>query len=129
MHHTVGVSALVGLLAVLVFGTLYGILGVLIAIPMTAVIQVLLDTMVVNAEPVAERVGLVDNPWADLRVRVRSLRQQARARLRARTSRMGIDPATADHVVDDVDQQIEVAVARVETLIALAEASAQPFAT
>ena len=114
MHHAVGVSALVGLLAVLAFGTLYGILGVLIAIPMTAVIQVLLDTMVVNAEPVAEPAGLVGSPWEDLRARVRALRQQARVRLRARTSRMGIDPATADHVVDAVDQQIEVAVARVE---------------
>jgi predicted PurR-regulated permease PerM len=86
MHHAVGVSALVGLLAVLAFGTLYGILGVLIAIPMTAVIQVLLDTMVVNAEPVAQPGGLVGSPWADLRARVRALRQQARVRQRRSTT-------------------------------------------
>jgi predicted PurR-regulated permease PerM len=128
MHRTVGVSALVGLLAILAFGTLYGILGVLIAIPMTAVLQVLLDTMVVNVEPVAEPAGLVGSPWEDLRARVRALRQQARVRLRARTSRMGIDPATADHVVDAVDQQIEVAVARVEKLISLAEETSEPLA-
>jgi predicted PurR-regulated permease PerM len=128
MHHAVGVSALVGLLAVLAFGTLYGILGVLIAIPMTAVIQVLLDTMVVNAEPVAAPAGLVGSPWEDLRARVRALRQQARVRLRARTSRMGIDPATADHFVDAVDQQIEVAVARVEKLISVAEETSEPLA-
>lgn len=127
MHHTVGVSALVGLLAILAFGTLYGILGVLIAIPMTAAIQVLLDTIVVNAEPVAEPAGLVGSPWEDLRARVRALRQQARVRLRARTSRMGIDPATADHVVDAVDQQIEVAVARVEKLISVAEETSEPL--
>ena len=83
MNRTVGVSALVGLLAILAFGTLYGILGVLIAIPMTAVIQVLLDTMVVNAEPIAQSGGLVGSPWADLRARVWALRQQARVRLRA----------------------------------------------
>lgn len=127
MHQAVGVSALVGLLAVLAFGTLYGILGVLIAIPMAAVIQVLLDTMVVNAEPVAEPAGLVGSPWEDLRARVRALRQQARVRLRARTSRMGIDTATADHVVDAVDQQIEVAVARVEQLISVAEETSEPL--
>ena len=127
MNRTVGVSELVGLLAILAFGTLYGILGVLIAIPMTAVIQVLLDTMVVNLEPVAEPAGLVGSPWEDLRARVRALRQQARVRLRARTSRMGIDP-TADHVVDAVDQQIEVAVARVEKLISVAEETSQPLA-
>jgi AI-2E family transporter len=118
MHHAVGVSALVGLLAVLAFGTLYGIVGVLIAIPMTAVIQVLLDTLVVNAEPVAASDDLFGTPWVDLRARVRALRQQARVRLRGRTSRMGIDPATADHVVDAADQQIEVAVARVESPLA-----------
>ena len=129
MHHAVGVSALVGLLAVLAFGTLYGILGVLIAIPMIAVIQVLLDTLVVNAEPVPARVGFVNSPWEDLRARVLALRQQARVRLRARTSRMGIDPATADHVVDAVDQQIEVAVARVEKLISVAEETSEPLGT
>lgn len=127
MNRTVGVSALVGLLAILAFGTLYGILGVLIAIPMTAVIQVLLDTLVVNAEPVAEPAGLVGSPWEDLRARVRALRQQARVRLRARTSRMGIDPATEDHVVDAVDQQIEVAVARVEKLISVAQETSEPL--
>jgi predicted PurR-regulated permease PerM len=37
-------------LAVLTFGTLYGVLGILIAIPMAAVIQVLLERVVVNAE-------------------------------------------------------------------------------
>lgn len=128
MHHAVGVSALVGLLAVLAFGTLYGILGVLIAIPMTAVIQVLLDTMVVNVEPAAEPAGFVSGPWADLRARARALRQQARVRLRARTSRMGMDQATADHVVDAVDEQIEVAAARVEKLISVAEETSEPLA-
>jgi hypothetical protein len=84
--------------------------------------------MVINAEPVAEPAGLVGSPWEDLRARVRALRQQARVRLRARTSRMGIDLATADHVVDAVDQQIEVAVARVEKLISVVEEPSEPLA-
>lgn len=128
MHHAVGVSALVSILAILGFGTLYGLLGVFIAIPMTAVIQVLLDGTLLNAEPVAEPKGLGDDPWARLRGRAQALRQQARARLRARTTRMGIDPGTADHVVDAADQQIEVAVARVEEIIAVAEEASEPMA-
>jgi hypothetical protein len=40
---------------------------------------------------------------------------------------MGID-ATADHVVDAVDEQIEVAVARVEKLISVAEETSEPIA-
>ena len=128
MHHAVGVSALVGMLAVLAFGTLYGMLGVLIAIPMTAVLQVLLDTILVNAEPVEESDDLVGSPWSGLRTRVRAIRQGARGRLRARKSRMGIDSGTADYVVDAVDQQIEVAVARVENIISVAQQSSEPLA-
>ena len=41
---------------------------------------------------------------------------------------MGIDTATADHVVDAVDQPIEVAVARVERLISVAEETSEPLA-
>ena len=126
MHHAVGVSALVGMVAVLAFGTLYGLLGVLIAIPMTAVIQVLLDSFVINAE-LREPRSPVGGPWAALRTRVRSLREQARVRLRARQSRMGIDPATADHLGDAVDQHIEEAVACVETIIAVAQQTPEPL--
>lgn len=122
MDKTVGVSALVGLFAVLAFGTLYGLVGVLIAIPIAAVLQVLIDTLVVNAEP--ETGSGTTGP--DMLGRLDSLRQQARRRLRARTSRLGIDPGTADHVVDAVDQQIEGAANRVEHLLAMVAASAVP---
>lgn len=127
MHHAVGVSALVNLLAVLSFGTLYGIAGILVAIPMTAVLKVLLDTLVLNAEPVAEPESHLGSPWLDLRARLQAVRQQARLRLRARGSRMGIDPGSADHVVDAVDQRIEAAVARIEKVILLAENPTEPW--
>jgi predicted PurR-regulated permease PerM len=126
MHRVVGVSALVSLLAILAFGTLYGILGVLIAIPMTAVIQVLIDSLVVSRELAAEHGP---SPWSELRVHVQALRHQARGRLRTRTSRMGIDPATADHVFDALDQEIEAAAARVEQLISVAEETSDAAAT
>ncbi len=124
MDETVGVSALVGLFAVLAFGTLYGLVGVLIAIPIAAVIQVLIDTLVVNVEPVPTTAGGANGP--DLLGRLDSLRQQARRRMRARTSRLGIDPGTADHLVDAVDQQIEGAAGRVEHLLAMVASSTVP---
>jgi predicted PurR-regulated permease PerM len=127
MHRAVGVSALVGIFAVLAFGTLYGLLGVFIAIPMTAVIQVLLESMVVDTDPAAAEDAAL-NPWAGLRARIRALRQQGRIRLRARGSRMGIDPATADHVADAVDQQIEKAGVQVERIISAAEETSEPLA-
>jgi predicted PurR-regulated permease PerM len=129
MRQAVGVSSLVSLVAVIAFGTLYGVLGVFLAIPLMAVIQVLLDRMLINVEPVAEvATGPGTSPWEELGARVRDLRQQVRARLRARDTRMGIDPSSADHVVDARDQQIEGAVERVEKMISVAEDSGAAMA-
>jgi predicted PurR-regulated permease PerM len=119
MSRAVGVSALVGLLAVLAFGSLYGILGVFIAIPITAAVQVVLDKLVLNSEPVTE-VAVVPSPWSDLRVRIRSVRRRARERLRARETRIGVDPESPEHAVDAADRQLEEAVERVEKMIAAA---------
>jgi F0F1-type ATP synthase membrane subunit b/b' len=115
MGGTVGTSPLVGLVAVLAFGTLYGVLGVFIAIPITAVIQVIVDRVVINREAAAP--ANPDSQLESLSARVRNVRQQLRVRLRARETRMGIDPDTADHIVDAADQQIEGAVEHIGKVI------------
>ena len=122
MRETVGVSALVNILAVLAFGSLYGFAGVFIAIPMAATIQVLLASLVIEAPPVEEN-GFTEDPWAGLRARLAVLRQRLGDRLRSRESRMGIDPTEAEHVIDAVDQRIEQGVSRIEESIAKAEAA------
>src|SRR4029453_11588881 len=94
MSHAVGVSALVALVAVLAFGTLYGGLGIFIAIPLAAVLQVLLDRMGIHAEPVPEAYSVTAGPLAGLRARVQGLPQQMRLRLRERDTRMGVDGQT-----------------------------------
>src|SRR5262249_51751631 len=43
MSHAVGVSSLVSLVAILAFGSTYGVLGVFVAVPLAAVVQVVLD--------------------------------------------------------------------------------------
>ena len=121
MGHAVGVSPLVGLFSLLAFGTLFGILGAFIAIPLAAIIQVLLDSLVVNPEPVPVTTTAARAPLAALRARVQELRQHLRQRLRARDSRMGIDPQTPEHVADAADQQLEQAVERVATAITTAQ--------
>ncbi len=119
MSHAVGVSALVSLVAILAFGSVYGVLGVFIAVPTAAVVQVLLDRFVLDAAPQPE----VTDPAAPagLRARTQALRQRMRLRFRGRTARMGIDPDTPEHVVDAVDQQLEDAVERIEAMIRVAQ--------
>jgi predicted PurR-regulated permease PerM len=122
MGEVVGVSALVNFFAVLSCGALYGIPGVLVAIPVAATIQVMLESLVIEGQPIEANGGL-EPPCATVQRRVELLRQRVRGRLRSRDSRMGIDPGQADHVVDAVDQRIERLVARVEESIATTQAA------
>jgi len=119
MSHAVGVSALVSLVAILAFGSIYGILGVFLAVPLAAALQVILDRFVLDAGP---EPAEVDAPaLAGLRRRARGLRQRVRLRLRERTVRMGIDPETPEHVVDAVDQHLEEALDRIAAAIRIAQ--------
>ncbi|HEV8717286.1 MAG TPA: AI-2E family transporter [Candidatus Binatia bacterium] len=129
MSHAVGISALVGMFAVLALGTVYGILGIFIAIPLTVVVQVLLDRMVINPEPAPEANAVATSPLTTLRTRVQAIRQQMRLRLRGRDTRMGIDPQTPDHVADAADQHLEQVVEQVETMITAAQDDAGPMNT
>jgi predicted PurR-regulated permease PerM len=122
MSKATGTSALIGLLAVLGFGILYGILGVVIAIPVTAVAQVVLDRVLMDAEPIEETVATAQAPEDVLRGRVRALQNQVRKRLRQRDSRMGIDPESPDHLVDAFDQRLETAIERIDRILAARDA-------
>ena len=119
MTHAVGVSPLVSLVAIVAFGSVYGILGVFLAVPFAAVLQVLLDRFVLDVAPEPQMADPA--AAAGLRSRVRALRQRVRYRLRGRGVRMGIDPETPEHVMDDVDQQLEEAVERIDAMIRLAQ--------
>jgi predicted PurR-regulated permease PerM len=117
MSHAIGISALAGLFAVLVFGTLYGFLGVFVAIPLIVVVHVLLDHIIINPEPVPEPPTFTARPLAVLLTRLQALRQRLRLRSRERESRLGGNPQTSEHRADSFDQRIEQAVERVETII------------
>ena len=128
MERAVGVSALIGLLATMAFGALYGIAGVFIAIPMAAVIQVLVDAMVVNVEPITETDGRPGSPWKHVGDRVQDVRQKARLRLRARASGVGVDPTESDDV-EAASEQVEAAVAHVEHLLSAADTVEGPLSS
>jgi predicted PurR-regulated permease PerM len=120
MSHAVGVSPLVSLMALLAFGSIYGVLGVLLAIPLAAVVQVVLDRFVLDPE--AGAADAADEPtFGRLGARTRALRQRVRQRLQTRDVRMGIDPDTPAHVADAVDQRLEEAIEGIATMIRRAQ--------
>jgi len=82
MSKAVGVNPFVSLLAFLIFGSLFGLSGVLMAIPMAAIIQLLLDRFVFHPGTMESEVSTGRDYASRLRyetqVLARSLRKQAR---------------------------------------------------
>ena len=105
MGHSVGVSPVTVILSVFSFTALLGIIGAFLAIPLAAIIQVLMDHLIVHAglSPTdeAEEEGLGVLP--KLRSRIKRLRVEGLRRLRSGSSRINL--AAGDS--DDADAQAE----------------------
>lgn len=120
MNHSVGISSLLGLIAILAFGTLYGVLGAFVAIPLTVVVQILLTHILINPDPVTETVDPAAQPAEALRTQLQDIRHRLHTRLQERDSRMQIQSTetTVDQVADTIEQRLEQALEQVETLLA-----------
>lgn len=99
MSRTIGVRPLVTLLALLAFGSLFGILGALIALPLAAVIQLLLDRYLLTgdsleaAEPGQDRLSVLRYETSEL---VQDVRSQVR-------HKEGVSSAITDELEDEVE--------------------------
>lgn len=99
MKRTVGVSPLVTLLALIGFGSLFGILGALIALPLAAVIQLILDHYVLSADTPAQMNSGRDQ-LSRLRYETNELVNDIRAYIRHKES---IPSAQSDTLEDEVE--------------------------
>ena len=105
MGHSVGVSPVIVILAIFAFTSLLGITGAFLAIPLAAIIQVLMDHLVVHAGVMGtEEPGEGStNIMSTMRAQIRRLRAEGLQRLR--TGRGRINLSTGDR--DDVDSQVD----------------------
>jgi AI-2E family transporter len=122
MGRSVGVSPVVVILAVFAFGSLLGITGAFLAIPLAAILQVLIDHLVVHAGLGAEEPGQVStNIISTMRAQIRRLRAEGLQRLRTGSARITL--STGDR--DDVDSQVDRLLSKADrTLVEAAQTSA-----
>lgn len=99
MKRTIGVHPLVSVIALLAFGSLFGILGALIALPIAAVVQLLFDRYVLNGEQL-EVTPVERNELSVLRYETNELVQDVRSRLRRKE---GEPTADADALEDEME--------------------------
>jgi predicted PurR-regulated permease PerM len=111
MKRSLGINPVVTLLAVMAFGLLFGLAGALVAIPLAALIQLLLDrTLLAPAEPAGEGLSGRDQ-FSVLRLEVQELVGDLRQRVRYKDG-----DASAD--IDYVEDELEAIASDLESLLA-----------
>ena len=103
MRKAVGVNPFVTLLALFAFSSLFGIAGALMAIPMAAMIQLLLDRFIFHPAAMEPEVSAGRDYASRLRYEAQDLAQDLRkqARLKKRGSDLRIKQI--DHVMDEIE--------------------------
>jgi hypothetical protein len=99
MKRAIGVSPLVTLLALIGFGSLFGILGALIALPVAAVIQLVLDRYVLSTDTLPQMDNGRDQ-LSRLRYETNQLVNDIRAYIRHKDS---MPSAQSDTLEDEVE--------------------------
>ena len=114
MRKAVGVNPFVALLSIFAFTSLFGIGGALMAIPMAAIIQLLLDYFVFNPAVREERVSTGRNYASRLRYETQNL-----ARNLSRQARL-VKRGSAQHLkeIDQVMDEIELITTDLDVLLA-----------
>ena len=116
MKKAVGVNPFVTLLALFAFGTLFGLAGALMAIPMAAMIQLALNHFVFNQTTVEMDVSEGRDLASRLRYEVQDLAQDLRKQARLKKSGSDLTVKQVEQVMDE----IETIATNLDTLLAKA---------
>ncbi len=110
MSRTIGVRPLVTLLALLAFGSLFGILGALIALPLAAVIQLLVERYLLARESLTAKEPGRDR-LSMLRYETNQLVQDVRSQVRRKED-------TPSAITDEVEDELETIALDLESYLA-----------
>jgi predicted PurR-regulated permease PerM len=122
MRKTVGVNPFVSLLAIFAFSTFFGIAGALMAIPIAAIIQVLLDRFVFHAGTTEPEVSAGRDYASRLRYEAQDLAQDLRKQARLKKGGSDLRIKQTDEVMDE----IEAITTDLDSLLAHVDTSGAP---
>jgi predicted PurR-regulated permease PerM len=110
MGRSVGVSPITVILAVFAFSSLLGISGAFLAIPLAAIVQVLMDHVIVHAGVIGtEEPDVSTNIMSTMRTRIQRLRAEGLQRLRTGDGRISLSRGDRDDVDSKVDHLLSQA--------------------
>jgi len=103
MRRSVGVNPFVSFLAFFAFGSLLGLAGALMAIPMAALIQLLLDRFVFGPAAIEPEVSTGRDYASRLRYEAQDLAQDLRRQARLKKGGADLRVRQTDHVLDEIE--------------------------
>ena len=103
MRKAVGVNPFVSLLAIFAFSSLFGIAGALMAIPIAAIMQLLLDRFVFNPAPVEPEASEGRDQASRLRYEAQDLAQDLRKQARFKKWGSVLRIKQIDQVMDEIE--------------------------
>lgn len=103
MRKAVGVNPFVSLLALFAFSSLLGLAGALMAIPMAALIQLLLDHFVFGPKAIEPEVSSGRDYASRLRYEAQDLAQDLRGQARLKKGGSDLRIKQTDHVLDEIE--------------------------
>jgi predicted PurR-regulated permease PerM len=122
MRKAVGVNPFVSLLAIFAFSSFFGIAGALMAIPMAAIIQLLLDRFVFHPAAMDPEVSAGRDYASRLRYEAQDLAQDLRKQARLKKGGSDLRIKQIDQVMDE----IEAIATDLDSLLAQAHTSGAP---
>jgi predicted PurR-regulated permease PerM len=114
MDESVGVNAIVSILAITAFGILFGLGGAILAIPLAAILQILINRMIfdmpmpeeVIAAPAKEAGAANRSQYTVLRLEAQALAQDVRKNVRNTNIEENGDPDEESEVAEDMIEAI-----------------------
>jgi len=103
MRKAVGVNPFVSLLAIFAFSSLFGIAGALMAIPIAAIIQLLLDRFVFDPGTMEAEVSAGRDYASRLRYEAQDLAQDLRKQARLKKGGSALRIKQTDQVMDEIE--------------------------
>ena len=103
MRRAVGVNPFVSLLAIFAFSSMFGIAGALMAIPMAAIIQLLLDRFVFHPAAMEPEVSAGRDYASRLRYEAQDLAQDLRKQARLKKEGSEQSVRQTDQVMDEIE--------------------------
>ncbi len=113
MDESVGVNPIVTLLSIAAFGSLLGVAGAILAIPIAAIVQLLLDRFLLDPQANDPKIPVGRDTLSVLRYETQRLVQDLRQQIRGKDQELVVDEP-----VDQVEENIEAIATALDSVLA-----------